>query len=255
MAWCNATARRRAGFTLLLLACVRTAYGASASRLARTAAVASPCFPSRRAPLRRASGRTLCAGVLRLRCCTGMCSCRDLPCGAVAAASSHAKSAPAAGCEYYTNCAACVADTTCGWCARSAAASPAGACARSAAAAPSRRRVRAVAQPDARPRAGVATTRTTQGATASRCRATTTCVLPAAGLPCGRLMRPRTRTFRPQDLNPFTRAATMGGGIGKVYANKTAPPDGIGTCVPASSSICFALPDAARAAPLVLYTA
>ena len=71
-----------------------------------------------------------------------------------------------AGCEYYTNCAACVADTTCGWCAH--------------ASRHQQRRSRAPAHgathPHARLGAGVATTHTTPAVTASRCRVTTTCV-------------------------------------------------------------------------------
>ena len=145
---------------------------------------------------------------------------------------------PAAGCEYYTNCAACAADTTCGWCARIDAAPPAGACARVAAAAPPAgerarwlTRTRARAQVWKRP---VPRRRLRLHAAGRPQR--------ACGLACARLFEEASLTSTalcPQDLNPFTRAATMGGGIGKVYATATVPPDGFGACVPASPASCF----------------
>ena len=72
-----------AALLALLLACVRTAYGAKPSQ---------PC--SRRALLRRASGRTLCAGVSRMPMLLFALRRRGSSVRAAAAASSHAKSAP-----------------------------------------------------------------------------------------------------------------------------------------------------------------
>jgi hypothetical protein len=39
------------------------------------------------------------------------------------------------------------------------------------------------------------------------------------------------RNLSSQDLNPYSRDATMGGGIGKVFTNGSTPADSVGTCV------------------------
>ena len=146
---------------LLTLACV-----------ARPADGAKPCA-SRRAPLRGYRARALVIRALALRTPTPSAPSawlrRGIPRRRFLRVVSREKrrlcGRAAAGCEYYTNCAACVADTTCGWCAHA-----------------SRQQQRPQAQPHAaahphvRTHAGVATTRTTPAVTASRCRATTTCV-------------------------------------------------------------------------------
>jgi hypothetical protein len=166
---------------------------------ARHAAPAAP--PARPDAALRPTRRELRAGAwaqqrMRAACTSSPFSC--LRADTSGARRAHSPCVRAAGCEYYTNCAACVADTTCGWCVRPPAARCYSPTTQRGASRPGGDALTFAPTPAAfaRPRAGAATTRTTQAATASRCRAITTCVLARAPrAPC--TAAPRLRAAAP----------------------------------------------------------